>query len=98
MIYKDKEYEHVLNIWKKIRMKTIKDYHELYLKCDVWLLADVFEKFRNKSLKNYALSLSHHLSTPDLSWDAMLKMRKNLAWTYSRSSHVYIKRYKIQNF
>ena len=32
-------------------MKTMKDYHDLYLKCDVLLLADVFEKFRNSSLK-----------------------------------------------
>ena len=30
----------------------MKDYHDLYLKCDVLLLADVFEKFRNDSLKN----------------------------------------------
>ena len=49
----DKEYGHVLNIWNKFEMKTIKDYHDLYLKCDVLLLADVFEKFRNNSLKNY---------------------------------------------
>ena len=32
-------------------MKTMKDYHDLYLKCCVLLLADVFEKFRNNSLK-----------------------------------------------
>ena len=34
-------------------MKTMKDYDNLYLKCDVLLLADVFEKFINSSLKNY---------------------------------------------
>ena len=45
--------EHVLNVWKKFEMKTMKDYHSLYLKCDILLLADVFEKFRNNSLKNY---------------------------------------------
>ena len=44
---------------KKCEMKTIKDYHDLYLKCDVLLLADVFEKFRNNSLKNYVLCPSH---------------------------------------
>ena len=31
----DKEYEHVLNVWNKFEMKTMKDYHDLYLKCDV---------------------------------------------------------------
>ena len=47
----DKEYEHVLNVWKKFEMKTMKYYYDLDLKCDV-LLLDVFEKFRNNSLKN----------------------------------------------
>ena len=49
----DKEYEHVLNVWKKIEMKTMKDYYNLYLKCDALFLADVFGKRRNNSLKNY---------------------------------------------
>ena len=40
----DKKYEHVLNVSKKIEMKKMKDYHDLYLKCDVSLLAHVFEK------------------------------------------------------
>ena len=47
-----------------------------YLKCDVLFLADVFEKIRNNSLKNYGLCASHYLSAPSLSWDAMLKMTK----------------------
>ena len=54
----------------------MKDYNDLYLKCDVLLLADVFEKFKNDSLKNYGLFLSHYLSAPSLSWDAMLNMTK----------------------
>ena len=57
-------------------MKTMKYYHDLYLKCDVLLLVDVFEKFRNNSLKNCKLHQSYYLSTPGLSWDAMLKMTK----------------------
>ena len=40
-------------------MKTMKNYHDLFLKCDGLLLADVFEKFRNNSLKNYGLCPSH---------------------------------------
>ena len=57
-------------------MKTIKDCHYLYSKCDVLLLADVFEKFRNNSLKNYGLFPIHYLSALALSRDAMFKMTK----------------------
>ena len=39
-------------------MKKMKDYHDLYLKCDVLLVDDVFEKFRNSSLKNHRLCSS----------------------------------------
>ena len=48
----DKEYNHVLKVWNKFEMKMMKDYPNLYLKCDVLMLADMFEKFRNNSLKN----------------------------------------------
>ena len=72
----NEEYEHVLHVWNNFEMKTMKDYHDLYLKCDILYLADVFEKFRNDSLKSYALCPSHYLSAPGLSWDAMLKMKK----------------------
>ena len=46
------------------------------MKCDVLLLADVFEKFGNSGLKNYAICPSHHLSAPVLSWDAMFNVTK----------------------
>ena len=45
----DKEYEHVVEVWDRSEMKTMKDYRDLFLKCDVLLLADVFQKFRNDS-------------------------------------------------
>ena len=57
-------------------MKTMNYYHEFYLKCDVLLLADVFGKCRNNSLKNYGLCPSHYLNAPSLSWDVMLKITK----------------------
>ena len=57
-------------------MKKMKDYHELYLKCDALMLADVFEKFRNSSLKSCGLYLSHYFSAPALSFDAILNVKK----------------------
>ena len=55
-------------------MKNMGDYHDHYLKKDVLLLADVFEKFTSKSLKLSKLDLSHYFSSLGLSWNAMLKM------------------------
>ena len=54
----------------------MKDYCYFYLKCGVLLLADVFKKFKDNSLRNYGLCASHYLSTPGLSQDALLKMTK----------------------
>ena len=50
------------------------DCHDHYLKQDVLLLADVFEKSIDKCLKFYVLDPCHYFSSPGLSWDAMLKM------------------------
>ena len=52
------------------------DYHDLYLKTDVLLLADVFEKFINTCLEYYGLNRCHYFNSPGLSWDAMLKMTR----------------------
>ena len=46
-------------------------YHDYYLKKDVLLLADVFEKFSDTYLKIYRLDHCHYFSSPGLSWDAM---------------------------
>ena len=50
------------------------DCHDHYLKKDVLLSADVFEKFIATCLKFYGLDPCHCSSFPGLSWDAMLKM------------------------
>ena len=42
----------------------MQEYHHLYLKCDVLLLRDVFENFRNNSLNNDGLCPSRYLSAP----------------------------------
>ena len=55
-------------------MKNMGDYHDHYLKKDVLLLADVFEKFIDTCLKYYGLDPCHYFSSPGLSWNAMLKM------------------------
>ena len=61
-------------IWNELNMKNMGDYHDHYLKKDVLLLADVFEKFIDTCLKFHVLDPCHYFSSPGLSWDAMLKM------------------------
>ena len=61
-------------IWNEFNMKNMGVYHDHYLKKDVLLLADVFEKLFDTCLKFYKLDPCHYISSPGLSWDAMLKM------------------------
>ena len=52
------------------------DYHDLYLKANVLLLANVFEKFIKTCLNYYRLDPCRYFSSPGLSWDSMLKITK----------------------
>ena len=72
--FSDKNYQHLLKAWYRFQMKTIKNYHSFYLKCDVSFLAGVFEKFINCILRNYGLCPSHYLRAPALRWSEMLNM------------------------
>ena len=69
----DKDYDHAQNVWKTFDCKTMKNYHDLYLKTDVLLLADVMTEFRKTCKKTYGLDALHYYTSPGLAWDAMLK-------------------------
>ena len=70
----DEQYKHAQNVWNTFNLKTMGDYHDLYLKSDILLLADVFENFRKTCLQYYNLDPCHYFTSPCLSWHAMLKM------------------------
>ena len=72
----DKDYEHVKKVWETFEIKNLGKYHDLYVQCDTFLLADVFGNFRNKCIEIYGLHLSHFLSAPGLAWQTCLKKRK----------------------
>ena len=72
----DEQYKHAQTVWDTFSLKNMGEYHDLYLKSDILLLADVFENFRKTCLQYYKLDPCHYFTSPGLSWDAMLKMTK----------------------
>ena len=68
-----KDYLVCEKIWDKFEMKNMGDYHDHYLKKDVLLLTCVFDKFIKTCLEFYGLDPCHYISSPGVSWDAMLR-------------------------
>lgn len=69
-----KDKDHFDKVHHVFGSKNLKDDHDLYLKSDIYLLACVFEKFRQKTLEKFELDPCHYLSLPGCAWDSMLKM------------------------
>ena len=64
---------HANNVFKKFNINNLGEYHDLYVRSDTLLLADIFENFRQSCLENYELDLAHFVSLPGLAWQACLK-------------------------
>ena len=85
------DYTHAQNVWNHFGCKTMRDYHDLYLKSDVLLLADVFENFRDLCLENYKLDPAYYYTAPGLFYDACLKKTKiNLELLTDPTMHLMI--------
>ena len=67
------DYMHANNVFKTFELNNLGDYHDLYVRSDTLLLADVFENFRNACLSSYELDPAHFVSLPGLAWQACLK-------------------------
>ena len=64
----DKDYLHAQKLWDVFKIKNLGEYHDLYVQTDTLLLADVYEKFRDKCIEIYGLDPSYFLSAPGLAW------------------------------
>ena len=60
--------------WTAFECEAMANYHDIYLKYAVLLLADFFEKFRASCLAHYSLDAVHYYTAPGLAWDATLRM------------------------
>ncbi|XP_065180179.1 uncharacterized protein LOC135810614 [Sycon ciliatum] len=70
----DDEYRHAQTVWNRFDCVTLRDYHDLYLKTDVYLLADVFENFRTTAIATYSLDPANYYTLPGFAWSALLKV------------------------
>ena len=67
------DYNKAKQIWNHFGIKSMGEYHDLYLKTDVLLLT-VFENFRDMCLSYYGLDPVYYYTLPNFAFDAMLKL------------------------
>ena len=64
------DHAHAVNVWNTFNISNLGKYHDLYVRLDTALPADVFENFRDKHIET---DPAYFLTTPGLSWKACLK-------------------------
>ena len=67
------DYAHANNVFKKFCINNLGENHDLYVRSDTLLLADIFESFRQSYFKNYEFDPAHFVSLLGLAWQACLK-------------------------
>ena len=69
----DEDYQHAQKVWNVFKIKNRGEYHDLYVKMDTLLLADVFENLRNKCIEIYELDPIYFVFAQGLAWQTCLK-------------------------
>ena len=69
----DEDYAHPQKVWEVFEINNRGEYHDVYVKSDTLLLADVYENFRNMCLDIYGLDPVYFVSAAGLAWQACLK-------------------------
>ena len=62
----DEQYEHAQAVWTTFKIKNLGEYHDLYMKSDVLLTADVSENFRKLCIECYGLDPAHYYTSPGM--------------------------------
>jgi hypothetical protein len=58
------DYKHAQKVWDTFNIKNLGEYQDVYCTTDVLLLADVFDNFRDLSIKDYGLDPAQYYTLP----------------------------------
>ena len=72
-VISEDDYQHAQKVWKEFRIRNLGEYHDLYHRTDVILLANVLETFRDSCLEHYSLDPAHFYTSPGLALKVCLK-------------------------
>ena len=67
---------HGKRVFKDFQIKSLREYHDLYVQSNTLLLAYAFENFRNMPFKIHDFDASKFLSAPELAWQVAFKKTK----------------------
>ena len=69
----ERTYEDNIHVLTEFRCKNTKDYHDLYLCCDVMQLADLFNRAMDILWDSHKIHLTRYIGMPSASWAAFLR-------------------------
>ena len=88
----DTDYEHTCRVWREFGIRNMGEYHDLYLRTDVVLLANVFESFRRVCLENYGLDPSHLYTAQGFGVESLVKENWGEIETIIGPRHVNVRK------
>ena len=72
------DYRPANNVFKTFKLDNLGDYHDLYVRSNTLLFADVFENFRKACIKTYELDPMHFISLPGLAWQCHATLHSDM--------------------
>ena len=81
----EEDYQHALKVWEEFGIRNLGDYHDLYLRTDVVLLANVFEAFRDTCFETLFSGSSAFLYISRAGLESLFEVHRNQIRTSDRS-------------
>jgi len=75
----EKGYEDTKHVMDVFHCKDARDYHDIYLMCDVMQLADLFERAMNILWESHHIHLTKYIGMPSATWAAFLRHDPSLS-------------------